>query len=288
MVAAQRWRGTGQKRPPDEVSLPRPHWSDVVRRRTGGWILEAAAAFRGPIYDPVLRKTARAVLPILFRGRGVVCPCCDRTFRSFIRRYRWDALCPGCLSLSRHRLLWLYLRHETDLLDRPQSLLHFAPEEAIEKHLEAAPLRYVRADLHPRSPDVTKADITSLPFHEGEFDVVLCSHVLEHVADDRKAMAELHRVLKPDGRLYMLQPVRLENAATLEDPFVTARWQRRRLFGQRDHVRIYGRDLISRLESAGFAVTPERYSRRLPWEHVRLYGLHDEPIFVCRKSALTM
>ena len=101
-------------------------------------------------------------------------------------------------------------------------------------------------------------------------------------------MAELHRVLKPDGRLYMLQPVRLENAATLEDPFVTARWQRRRLFGQRDHVRIYGRDLISRLESAGFAVTPERYSRRLPREHVRLYGLRDEPIFVCRKSALTL
>ena len=169
---------------------------------------------------------ARVVLPPLFRGRGVVCPCCDRTFRSFIRRYRWDALCPGCLSLSRHRLLWLYLRDETDVLGRPHALLHFAPEEALEKRLQAAPGRYVRADLRPRSTDVTRADITSLPFHDGEFDVVLCSHVLEHVADDRRAMAELHRVLKREGRLYLLQPVQLEKAATLEDPLVTSRSQR--------------------------------------------------------------
>jgi SAM-dependent methyltransferase len=216
-----------------------------------------------------------------------MCPCCDRMFSSFIRRYRWDALCPGCLSLSRHRLLWLYLRNETDLLRRPQALLHFAPEEAIEKRLEAAPLRYVRADLRPRSPSVTRADITALPFHDGEFDVVLCNHVLEHVADDRKALAELHRVLKGAGRLYMLQPARLEKAATLEDPLVTTRWQRHRLFGQRDHVRVYGRDLIGRLERAGFEVTLERYSRRLPQKNVRLYGLHDEPIFLCRKLGRT-
>lgn len=132
---------------------------------------------------------------------------------------------------------------------------------------------------------MTRADITSVPFRDEEFDVVLCNHVLEHVRDDRKAMAELYRVLKPDGRLFMLQPVRLKSATTLEETRGTSRRERRKLFDQRDHVRIYGRDLIGRLESVGFAVTLERYSRRLPRKHVALYGLHDEPIFVCRKSA---
>jgi SAM-dependent methyltransferase len=225
------------------------------------------------------------ILPLLFRGTAVHCPCCDHTFRRFIRRYRWDALCPGCLSLSRHRLLWLYLRSQTDLLDRSRALLHLAPEEALVTQLTAAPLRYVRADLHPTSADVMTADITDMPFDDEEFEAVLCNHVLEHVVDDRKAMAELHRVLKPGGRLYMLQPVRLKSGETYEDPSVTAPSERYRLFGQRDHVRIYGRDLIARLEGVGFDVTLEHPVRRLPPGCVELYGLLDETIFVCRKPA---
>ena len=251
------------------------------------WMLEAVAALRGPIYQSGIRRTARAVLPLLFRGSGVTCPCCNGAYRSFVRRYGWDALCPGCLSLSRHRLLWLYLRDETDLLHRPQAVLHFAPEEGIEERLEAAPLRYVRADIHPRSPDVTRVDITSIPFEDEEFDVILCSHVLEHVGDDRKAMTELHRVLTPDGRLYMLQPARLGKEATIEDTGVTAPGRRRERFGQRDHVRIYGRDFLDRLASAGFVVSLEHYSRRLLPGQIELYGILDEPIFVCAKSGAT-
>ena len=237
-----------------------------------------------PIYQPQIRQLAQFILPHLYRGRGVRCPCCDGEFKKFIPRYGWDALCPGCLSLSRHRLLWLYLRDETDLLHRPQVLLHFAPEEAIERRLREAPGRYIRTDLNPRSPRVIKADITAAPFEDGEFDVILCNHVLEHVTDDRKAMRELRRVLTPGGHLYMLQPVRLETGATVEDPSVTAPGERRKLFGQRDHVRIYGHDVIDRLESAGFDVRLEHYARRFSQEEIARHGLQDEPIFICRRS----
>jgi len=249
-------------------------------------LFDITGVLRRPIYSRGIRKSARLVLPLLYKGSGVVCPCCDRSFRRFIHRYGWDQLCPGCLSLSRHRLLWLYLRDETDLLRRPQAVLHFAPEEAIEEWLRAAPLRYVRADLHPRAPDVTKADITATPFDDEEFDVVLCNHVLEHVVEDQKAMAELYRVLKPAGRLYMLQPVRWRSGDTYEDPSATAPAERRRLFGQRDHVRIYGRDIIDRLETAGFEVTLERPFRRISRDRIELHGLVDEPIFVCRRRPL--
>ena len=250
-------------------------------------MLEAVAALRGPVYQSGIRRSARAVLPVLFKGSSVTCPCCNGAYRSFVRRYGWDALCPGCLSLSRHRLLWLYLRDETDLLHRPRAVLHFAPEEAIEERLEAAPLRYVRADIHPRSRDVIPVDITSIPFEDGEFDVILCSHVLEHVGDDRKAMAELHRVLAPDGRLYMLQPAWLGTEATIEDTGATAPGRRREQFGQSDHVRIYGRDFLDRLEGAGFVVSLEHYARRLPPGQIELYGIRDQPIFVCAKFGAT-
>jgi SAM-dependent methyltransferase len=255
----------------------------VPSSRETGLLLASARLLRAPIYRTGIRTVARKILPLFLHGTGVLCPCCGRSFRKFMRRYDWDALCPGCLSLSRHRLLWLYLRDETDVLRRPQALLHFAPEESIAARLRAARLRYVGADLYPRSPNVVRADVTAMPFEDEQFDVVLCNHVLEHVVDDRKAMAELYRVLKPGGRLYMLQPIWLERAETIENPAVTAPRERRRLFGQEDHVRIYGRDIVPRLASVGFEVRLEHYFRRIAPEFVEVYGLSDEPIFVCRK-----
>jgi SAM-dependent methyltransferase len=243
----------------------------------------SGADLSGPVYRPALRRAARILLPLLFRGNKVRCPCCGRTWRRFVRRHRWDALCPGCLSLSRHRLLWLYLRDETDVLERRQAVLHFAPEEALTELLAPLVPFYIRADLAPQSRETVKADITALPFGDDAFDTILCSHVLEHVAEDTKAMTELYRVLKPGGQLYLLQPVRLKSAETYEDPSAITPAERRRLFGQRDHVRIYGRDIIGRLEDAGFDVALEHYLRRLEPEWIELYGLSDEPIFVCRK-----
>ena len=248
-------------------------------------LAKVAKTLRGPVYDRRLRRLASAVLPLLYAGDNVVCPCCDGRFRRFIRRYGSDALCPKCLSLKRHRLLWLYLRDRTEIRSRDISLLHISPEEALERRLRSLPrLQYVSADLSPSSIAMVRADITNLPFAEGTFDAVICNHVLEHVPDDRRAMGELYRVLKPGGRAYMMHPVSTSNEHTDEDPTVTDKAERRRRFGQDDHVRRYGRDFIQRNQEVGFEVRVEEYSQTLSDDAVAKYVLGDDRIYVCGKS----
>jgi SAM-dependent methyltransferase len=185
---------------------------------------------------------------LLKTGRAI-CPCCGARFR------RGAIECPRCRSRARHRLLWLYLSGEYGIEDRSVRILHFAPERAIEQLLR--PLlnaTYVSTDLQSPRADV-KADITGLPFEDGEFDLVLCSHVLEHIADDRAAMRELYRVLAPGGTAIVQSPVNYDQAETFEDPSVTSPEERLRLFSQPDHVRVYGPDLKDRLIESGFTVT---------------------------------
>jgi SAM-dependent methyltransferase len=242
--------------------------------------------FSGPVYNTRVRRVAGAVLPLLYAGDNVSCPCCDGRFRQFIRRYRNDALCPRCLSLKRHRLLWLYLRDRSGITSADVSLLHFAPEEALTRRLRLLPrLRYVTADIDPSSIAEMHADITDIPFDEATFDVVICSHVLEHVPDDRAAMRDLHRVLKPGGTAYMMQPIS-SSTHTDEDARVVDIAERRRRFGQKDHVRIYGQDFVQRVSDAGFEVEVEFYSRHLDDATVAAYGLGSDPIYVCRKARI--
>jgi SAM-dependent methyltransferase len=241
----------------------------------------------GPVYRKRLRSASRRVLPLLFAGNRVECPCCCGTFRRFVPRYGGDGLCPRCLSLGRHRLLWLYLRDQVGLGESSARVLHFAPEEGIERRLRALDaLTYVTADIDASSIATVRADITATPFEDAAFDVVLCSHVLEHVEDDRAAMRELHRVLRTGGVLYSLHPVDEERGETFEDSTITRPADRKRAFGQRDHVRIYGRDFVKRLEDAGFAVSAERYRRTLTSDVIARYHPADDPVYVCVKSSL--
>lgn len=179
-------------------------------------------------------------------------------------RGRPNAKCPGCGSLERHRALWLYLRDRTTLLSGSADVLHMAPEPAIERALRAMRnVRYTAADLEPAHRGILRADITALPFADSCFDLILCNHVLEHVPDDRAAMSELHRVLRPQGTAIIQNPVDDTRAATYEDPAVVTPADRRREFGQRDHVRVYGRDFRDRLVAAGFDIdvqTPQDWS----------------------------
>lgn len=192
-------------------------------------------------------------------GRAVECPLCDGRFRSFAPELwdgeRWHgnrARCPGCGSLARHRFLWLYLRGGA-LLGGAPHVLHLAPEGVVAERLREAAGDYVSADLEPGRADVA-ADLTALPFDDESFDLIVCSHVLEHVPDDRAAMCELHRVLRPGGTALVQTPVNYEQSATYEDPGVLDPAERERRFSQFDHVRVYGPDLRERLESAGFTV----------------------------------
>jgi len=247
----------------------------------------------------MLRAIARALIPLRYRraarnlypyiryaGLAVRCPCCGGRFRGFLpggRDNRPNAECPGCGCLERHRLLWLYLVNRTSLRWAPLTVLQLAPERVIRRRLMALPnLVYVTGDLDSPLARVT-LDILSLPFPDNSFDVILCNHVLEHIPDDARAMRELSRVLKPNGWAILQVPLD-PSRDTFEDPSIVDPGERTRLFGQEDHVRIYGRDYKSRLERAGLSVTVDAYARELGADVVRRSGIvPGEDIYRCSK-----
>jgi SAM-dependent methyltransferase len=220
-----------------------------------------------------------------WRGHEVECPCCGREWAAFVPDWnRPDAICPGCGSHERHRALSLHLRDRLGAGEAPLRMLHFAPEHALTQRLERVPeLERVTADLDAHGVDVA-ADITALPFDDASFDAVLCSHVLEHVEDDRAAMAELARVLRPGGWLVVLVPIDLNRTHTYEDPSIVDPDERERAFWQHDHVRLYAPDIAERLRDAGLEVHVERPAGELPAGSVARHGLlPGELIFHCTR-----
>ncbi len=195
-----------------------------------------------------------------YHGTGRLCPVCEKTSSRF-EQYglvpRPDALCMRCNALERHRLLWLFLKERTDLFDgRPKAMLHVAPEPCLESRFRRRlGSDYLTADLfNPWA--MVKMDIMDIAYPDESFDVIYCSHVLEHVADDRQAMREFHRVLKRDGWAILLVPIVAET--TFEDPSIVDPVEREKVFGQCDHVRNYGLDYADRLGDAGFHVEVTR------------------------------
>jgi len=183
-----------------------------------------------------------------------VCGATRRRFARFGDPPRKGARCPECGSLERHRFVWKYLLERTELLPAGSALLHLAPEPFLAAALRRDfRIRHVTADM--ASPLAGSLhDLTRLGFAEGCFDGVLCLHVLEHVVDDGSAMTEMRRVLRPGGWALVHVPLGQAGERTDEDPSVTDPATRRRRWGQEDHVRLYGLDIVDRLESAGFSV----------------------------------
>jgi SAM-dependent methyltransferase len=163
-------------------------------------------------------------------------------------------------------------------------VLHFAPEQAFYKLFRNQKnLDYTTTDLFSPLADV-KADICNLPFEDNQYDVILCNHVLEHIPDDTKAMQELYRVLKPGGMAILQIPQDLSRATTFADDTITDQKERAKIFGQYDHVRIYGRDYFDKLRSIGFTVVEEDYTNKIAPELVEKYCLaKGEIIPVCFK-----
>ena len=225
---------------------------------------------------------------LFYAGSRVQCPVCGNRYRKFMPygyvNSRENALCPHCLALERHRLMWLYLQNETDFFEAPARVLHIAPEYCFLKRFGRLPqLDYVTADLESPLAKV-KMDVQRIPFPDGEFDVIFCNHILEHVDDDRQAMRELFRVMRPGGWGIMLSPVNPDSETTYEDPSITDPVQRELHFGQKDHLRDYGRDYGERLAEAGFDVEEIDYIRFLSPEAAALYGLRSEMIYLVRKE----
>lgn len=229
----------------------------------------------------------KAVLSLPYVGLQYRCPICSWSFRQLMPfgvHTRPNAYCPRCGSLERHRALWLYLRRAVGFPpSAPMRLLHIAPEPALMRRFRRTrQLDYVTFDLTSPLADV-HGDICELPFPDASFDALLCNHVLEHVEDDRRAMAELRRVLRRGGWAMLQVPWDPERAVTYEDPSIVTPEDRTLHFSQFDHVRIYGRDYVDRLEAAGFAVTVERVGAFFTPQQCTRYALYPgEDLFLCR------
>lgn len=228
------------------------------------------------------------------KGTDVECPCCKGQFLTFMpfghkARRAGHALCPQCGTLPRHRLMWMYLMEHTRLLKDPMRVLHIAPERFFFKLLKDHPkVDYLAGDKFAPGyayPEGTiDLDVTSLALPDDSFDVVICSHVLEHVPDDVQGMREILRVLKPGGFAIIQVPLDRSMAVTDEDITITDPEERQRRFGQHDHFRLYGLDLRDRLAQAGFEVHVEPYSDKFDMGERFRYGLpKDEDIHFCVK-----
>ena len=219
----------------------------------------------------------RPLLALYYRGKAVEDPIDGKRFRHFLpygyEKTRENVLSPSTLSLERHRLLWLYLKQETNFFEAPQKVLHFAPEQAFYKRFrQMKSLDYTTTDLNSPLADV-HADICDLPFEDGQFDVILCNHVLEHIPDDKKAMQELYRILKPGGWGILQIPQDLQRETTFEDDSITDPKERAKIFGQYDHVRVYGLDYFDLLRSIGFEVEAVDYTAQFTAEEISRFGL---------------
>ena len=237
------------------------------------------------VMSPLVLKT----IGFFYRGHNVTCPIINRSYRKFLPygrvNPRPNALCPDSLSLERHRLLWLFLKEKTNFFSEKLKVLHIAPEQCFLKKFEGQHGKnYITADIESPLAKV-KMDIHDIPFEENTFDVAICNHVMEHVDDDIRAMSEIQRVLKPGGWAIIQVPFfpPLPDK-TFEDFSITEPKEREKVFGQDDHVRLYGKDYAERLASAGFKVREDDYVKRISEEKIRKYALpKEEIIYYCVK-----
>ncbi len=220
------------------------------------------------------------VLGIFYAGNKVECPICNHRYRSFLPygriNPRPNALCPHCLSLERHRLIWLYLQKQTDFFQKKLSVLHIAPEPCFMHRFEKIHGdTYITADIESPLAKV-KMDIHQIPFGDNHFDVVLCNHVLEHVDNDIKAMSEICRVLKPGGFAILQVPFFSPIPdTTFEDITITHPREREKAFGQDDHVRKFGKDYPQRIERAGLRAVADHFAQTMD---AHRYGLSANEI----------
>ncbi len=224
---------------------------------------------------------------IFFKGTRFTDPINNKSYSYFFpygyNKQRKNALCPGTFSLERHRLLWLYLKKETDFFNSNNKILHFAPEQCFHKFFKSFFKNYTTTDLNSPIVDI-KADICNLPFNDNSFDYILCNHVLEHIYDDEKAMKEIYRVLNKNGIAILQVPIDINNNYTHEGRDIDNKQDRNKLFGQYDHLRMYGLDYFKKLKNIGFKVKNENYLSNISQDEKDKYSLHNAgSIPVCIK-----
>ena len=232
----------------------------------------------------------KKVAPLLYKGNNVECPVCERRFRKFLSygsnvAHRENVLCPYDLTLERHRLMWLYLKNESNFFTADSlNVLHMAPEQCFHKRFKAQTnLDYLTADLFSPIADM-HFDLHEVPLENDRFDVIFCNHVMEHVDDALRCMQELYRVLKPGGWGIMQVPQDMNRAETYEDPSIVTPEDREKHYWQYDHVRLFGRDYPDWLRKAGFEVEEYIPSEHFSDEQIERYRLmKSEILYIVRK-----
>ena len=217
------------------------------------------------------------ILSLIFIGSKFTDPINGKQYSHFLsygyNNLRTNALCPGTLSLERHRLLWLYLNSNSNIESQFLNVLHVAPEQVFfRKFKNFKNWTYTTTDLNSPLADI-KADLCNLPFKDETYDLILCNHVLEHIIDDIKAMKEIYRVLKKGGKAILQVPLDMEKEKSYEDHTIINPKDRSKHFGQYDHVRIYGMDFFNRLSNIGFKCEKIDLTSKLSDRDVIKYGL---------------
>jgi len=245
-----------------------------------------------------LKKQIRLML---HKGDKYICPFCNYSSRDLsitgidipiliekqvIGGGKRFGGCYNCDSTDRERLIYIYLTEKVKIFNagKNQCILHIAPEKILSRLLlDFCFNKYVCGDLFTEGyqypAHVQNINVLNIPYDDNTFDLIICNHVLEHIPTDLEAMKELQRVLKIGGQAILQVPISKNSAQTFEDFSVTDQKQREIVFGQFDHIRIYGQDYVNRLEESGFKVTRINISN----EYMK-YGLNiDEDIFICEK-----
>lgn len=252
-----------------------------------------------------LRGWLQKAKAIYYKGGLFYCPYCNHSFRAFLpggsnipvlfdkqvigAGYRQNDVCPRCYSLDRDRLVYLFLHDKTNVFTAPLKIFHVAPEGCIRALLNGLPnltyiagVKYLEGYYYERQTNLL--DITNIPYNDEAFDVIICNHVLEHIEDDKLAMRELYRVLKPGGMAILQVPISNVLTTTYEDPAIVKPEDREKAFGQFDHVRIYGQDYQTRLENTGFTVRPYSPYENKTQEELKKFAVNPaEKLFVAYK-----
>lgn len=234
----------------------------------------------------------KLLAPIVYKGNKVACPVCEKSYRKFLSYgadtvHREGVLCPGDLTLERHRLMWIYLKHHSNFFTQSNlKVLHIAPEQCFHKKFKKQKnLDYLTADLVSPIADM-HFDLHEIPLEDNRFDVVFCNHVMEHVDDPIQCMKELNRVMKPGAWSIMQVPQDFSRAETYEDPSITSPEEREKHFWQKDHVRLFGADYPDYLRKAGFEVKEIKPSDILDEAAIERFRIQKgEVLYIASKPA---
>ena len=231
---------------------------------------------------------------VFYLGNKVECPVCGKHYRKFLPYgyviSRENALCPNCLALERHRLLWLFLKDKTNIFKDEVSFLHIAPELCfIDYFRKQKNIKYTTADLESPWADV-HLNVEDMPLETSSYDFVMANHILEHVDNLDKALNEIYRVLKPGGMAILLSPINPKREITYEDKTITDPLKREKHFGQKDHVREFGLDYSKVLSKEGMEIVEDRFIETLPKDKIIRFSIAnpdkltiENHIFVARK-----